>query len=357
MVVFCILFAWFVFYIPNFLGHPDNYIPANPAVTPTHIVPEWYYLPFYAILRAIPNKLLGVDRAVGASIVILAFLPWLDTSKVRSARYRPLYRQFFWVFVIVCIGLGWLGSKPPEGNYVLFARIFTVYYFAYFLVILPMLGKVEKTKPLPNSITESVLAGGRADRGVGAAALGRKSVRAAMAMTRTVLALAVSLAALAPAALAQDHDTELPPKNRWSFAGPFGKFDQGQLQRGLKVYREVCQVCHGLKLVAFRTLADPGGPGFTTAQAAAIAAEYQVPGEPDDQGEIQAPPARLADYFPTPWPNEQAARARYNAVPPDLSVMAKARGFERGFPRWRGRHVHPVPGARRRLPHGAAAGL
>ena len=89
MACFCILFAWFVFYIPNYLGHADNYIPANPAVTPTHIVPEWYYLPFYAILRAIPNKLLGVI-ALFASIVILAFLPWLDTSRVRSARYRPL---------------------------------------------------------------------------------------------------------------------------------------------------------------------------------------------------------------------------------------------------------------------------
>jgi ubiquinol-cytochrome c reductase cytochrome b/c1 subunit len=160
LAVFCILLAWFVFYIPNFLGHPDNYIPANPAVTPMHIVPEWYYLPFYAILRAIPNKLLGVI-ALGASILILAFLPWLDTSKVRSARYRPLYLQFFWVFVVVCIGLGWLGSKPPEGNYVLFARIFTVYYFAYFLVILPVLGKIEKTKPLPNSISESVLRAGK----------------------------------------------------------------------------------------------------------------------------------------------------------------------------------------------------
>src|SRR6195256_5604168 len=158
--VFMLLFACFFFYIPIFLGHPDNYIPANPAVTPTHIVPEWYYLPFYAIVRAIPNKLLGV-MALGSSIVILAFLPWLDTSKVRSARYRPLYRQFFWAFVIVCIGLGWLGSKPPEGNYVLFARIFTVYYFAYFLVILPVLGKVEKTKPLPNSIADSVLLEGK----------------------------------------------------------------------------------------------------------------------------------------------------------------------------------------------------
>ena len=87
----CILFAWFVFYIPNYLGHADNYIPANPAVTPSEIVPEWYYLPFYAILRSIPNKLLGVI-ALFSSIAILAFLPWLDTSKVRSARYRPLYR-------------------------------------------------------------------------------------------------------------------------------------------------------------------------------------------------------------------------------------------------------------------------
>src|SRR5881397_103773 len=160
MVVFCILFAWFVFYIPNFLGHPDNYIPANPAVTPMHIVPEWYYLPFYAILRAIPNKLLGVI-ALAASILVLAFLPWLDTSKVRSARYRPAYRQFFWAFVIVCIGLGWLGAKPPEGNYVLFARIFTAYYFVFFLVILPVLGKVERTRPLPNSISESVLREGK----------------------------------------------------------------------------------------------------------------------------------------------------------------------------------------------------
>src|SRR5689334_7975120 len=150
LAVFMILFAWFVYYVPNYLGHPDNYIPANPAVTPTHIVPEWYYLPFYAILRAIPNKLFGV-MALGASIVIVAFLPWLDTSRVRSGRYRPLYRQFFAVFVLVCIGLGWLGSKPPEGAYVLIARIFTVYYFAFFLVILPVLGKVERTKPLPNS--------------------------------------------------------------------------------------------------------------------------------------------------------------------------------------------------------------
>ena len=155
-----------------------------------------------------------------------------------------------------------------------------------------------------------------------------------MAITRSVLALAASLTVLVAPALAQEQDTDLPPKNKWSFAGPFGKYDRAQLQRGFKVYREVCSVCHGLKLVAFRTLADPGGPGFTTAQAAAIAAEYQVPAEPDDQGEVKPRPGRLADYFPPPFPNEQAARARYNAVPPDMSVLAKARGFERGFPYW-----------------------
>jgi ubiquinol-cytochrome c reductase cytochrome b/c1 subunit len=155
MMVFCIVYAWFVFYMPNYLGHPDNYIPANPAVTPTHIVPEWYYLPFYAILRAIPNKLLGVLFLV-ASIVILAFVPWLDNSKVRSASYRPLYRQFFWVFVAVCVGLGWLGSKPAEGNYVLAARILTAWYFIHFVIVLPLLRLVERPKPLPASISEAI---------------------------------------------------------------------------------------------------------------------------------------------------------------------------------------------------------
>ncbi|BAT59209.1 cytochrome b/c1 [Variibacter gotjawalensis] len=159
MVAFCIVFAWFAFFIPNYLGHADNYIPANPGVTPAHIVPEWYYLPFYAILRAIPNKLLGVI-AMFSSIAILAFLPWLDTSRVRSANYRPLYKQFFWVFVAVTIGLGWLGAKPAEGGYTIAARILTFWYFAHFLIILPLLGLIEKPKALPNSIAESVLGRG-----------------------------------------------------------------------------------------------------------------------------------------------------------------------------------------------------
>ena len=158
IAAFCILYAWFVFEIPNYLDHADNYIPANPGVTPAHIVPEWYYLPFYAILRSIPNKLIGVI-ALFSSIAILAFLPWLDTSRVRSAVYRPLYRQFFWLFVATGILLGWLGSKPPEGGYVILARLLTAWYFIHFLVVLPLLGFVERSKPVPDSLAAAVLKG------------------------------------------------------------------------------------------------------------------------------------------------------------------------------------------------------
>src|SRR5204863_8179155 len=155
VALFCVLFAWFVFSVPNYLGHADNYIPANPGVTPTHIVPEWYYLPFYAILRSIPNKLAGVIAMFG-SILVLAFLPWLDTSRVKSATFRPLYKQFFWVFVLVCLGLGYLGSRPAEGGYVIAARILTAYYFIHFLIIFPLLGLIETPRPLPNSISDAV---------------------------------------------------------------------------------------------------------------------------------------------------------------------------------------------------------
>ena len=156
MFVFLIVFIWFVFFLPDYLGHSDNYVPANPMVTPPHIVPEWYFLPYYAILRAIPSKLLGVI-AMFSSIGILFFLPWLDTSLVRSTKYRPLYKWFFWLFVFTCIALGYLGSKPAEGAYIFWARVFTIYYFAHFLIVLPLVGLIEKPKRLPGSITEDVL--------------------------------------------------------------------------------------------------------------------------------------------------------------------------------------------------------
>ncbi|MFN3672380.1 MAG: cytochrome b [Bosea sp. (in: a-proteobacteria)] len=155
MVCFIALFSWFVFYTPNFLGHADNYIPANPAATPAHIVPEWYFLPFYAILRAIPDKLGGV-LAMFAAIAVLAFLPWIDTSKVRSMSYRPVARILFWAFAVVCIILGWLGAMPAEGGYVIASQIFTLLYFSYFVALF-VLGIFEKPLPLPSSIADSVL--------------------------------------------------------------------------------------------------------------------------------------------------------------------------------------------------------
>ncbi len=223
--VFFLVFAAFVFFAPNYLGHPDNYIPADPMVTPPHIVPEWYFLPFYAILRAfvfdiplwivgfalfgaafalkyvectrdaalkipvigkgvaalvpskslsftsvavlltlavvttfaglmgafIASKLAGVLAMFGA-IIVLFFIPWLDTCKVRSCNYRPVMRIFFWVFVANAVMLGYCGSKPPEGIYPILSLIGTAYYFAYFLVIMPILGHIEKTLPVPDSI-------------------------------------------------------------------------------------------------------------------------------------------------------------------------------------------------------------
>jgi ubiquinol-cytochrome c reductase cytochrome b subunit len=176
VAAFFILFAALLFFAPNFLGHPDNYIPANPLSTPAHIVPEWYFWPFYAILRAftvdflfIPAKLLGV-LAMFASILLLFFLPWLDTSPVKSGHYRPLFRKFFWFGLIPCVViLAYCGGAPAEEPFVMISQIASAYYFAHFLIILPIVSRIEKTEPLPNSITEAVLA--KTKSGAGAPAL------------------------------------------------------------------------------------------------------------------------------------------------------------------------------------------
>jgi ubiquinol-cytochrome c reductase cytochrome b subunit len=156
LAIFLIFFSAFLFYAPNYLGHPDNYIPANPLVTPAHIVPEWYFLPFYAILRAVPDKLGGVLLMFGAIAVLFA-LPWLDKSRISSARFRPIYKQLFWVFVADCLLLTYIGGKPAEGAYIIWGRIATVYYFVHILILLPLVGLFEKPKPLPASISEDVL--------------------------------------------------------------------------------------------------------------------------------------------------------------------------------------------------------
>ncbi|HRW59752.1 MAG TPA: cytochrome b N-terminal domain-containing protein [Defluviicoccus sp.] len=170
---FLIFYLAFVFFAPNFFGEPDNYIKANPMQTPPHIVPEWYFLPFYAILRAItfdilfiPAKLLGVI-AMFAAVLVLLFLPWLDRSPVRSARFRPIYKQVFWLFVADCILLGVVGGHPPEGVWVPLGQAATAFYFAFFLVIMPLLGFIERPRPLPSSISAPVTG-----KGVGISAHG-----------------------------------------------------------------------------------------------------------------------------------------------------------------------------------------
>jgi quinol-cytochrome oxidoreductase complex cytochrome b subunit len=167
MCVMLLIFAVFVFYIPNLLTSADNYIPANPMVTPNHIVPEWYLLPYYAILRSItfnflgiPAKLIGVVLSFG-SLFLLFIVPWLDTSPVRSARFRPIYKWVYWLLPIHAVALGYVGSQPPEGWVVTLGQWSTFYFYFHFLVLLPLIGRLETPRPLPISIGAAVLSEGR----------------------------------------------------------------------------------------------------------------------------------------------------------------------------------------------------
>ena len=163
LCIFLLAFAAVVFFAPNMMGHPDNYIPANPLSTPAHIVPEWYFLPFYAILRAFTFNFLWIDAklwgvlAMFGSIALLFFLPWLDRSPIRSTSYRPLYKKFFWVLMVDVVVLGVCGAMPAEGFWVPLSQVAAFYYFAHFLIILPIVSKIERPLPLPSSITAAVL--------------------------------------------------------------------------------------------------------------------------------------------------------------------------------------------------------
>jgi len=164
LAIFLIVFAVLLFFAPNMLAEPVNYVPANPLLTPAHIVPEWYFWPFYAILRAftvdflwVPAKLWGVI-AMFSSILLLFILPWLDNSPVRSTTYRPLYKWFFWLLMFDIVILGICGMKPAAEPWVRMGQIASAYYFAHFLIILPIVSRIERPLPLPNSITEAVLA-------------------------------------------------------------------------------------------------------------------------------------------------------------------------------------------------------
>ena len=167
--VYLLVFAALVFFAPNLFMAAENYIPANPLVTPSEIVPEWYFLPFYAILRSVPSKLGGVLLMFGA-IAVLFVLPWLDTSPVRSSKFRPIYRNFVWVLLVAVVVLGLVGAHRPEGVWVVLGRLATFYYFFHFLILLPVLGKLERPLPLPESISRPVMAGGGGPLPGGAAA-------------------------------------------------------------------------------------------------------------------------------------------------------------------------------------------
>ncbi len=471
IVVFLTIYVAFSFFMPNSLGHPDNYIPANPLVTPAHIVPEWYFLPFYAMLRAItfdlnlylagaaaigavlvvelcwlkkpmnligtfigkhtlgapvplapgflaiiavllaipggllaffkdveslkpvidlipfshvsimPAKLGGVLAMFG-SIALLFILPFLDRHPVRSAVFRPWFRAFVFVFVVVFVILGICGSKPAEGIWVPLAQVMTLYYFGFFLAIIPWLSNNEPVQKLPNSIYESVMSAPKslvvALLAIGlvvfAPASAHATDAAAPAHAESTDAKAPEAAApeaVAPevvtpaqdhavtedakvspvvvegegkasesshaapvpiehaaaashdAAAAGAHHAPALPKQDWSFNGPFGTYDRAALQRGFQVYKQVCAACHSMKRVAYRNLS---ALGYTEGQIKAIAAEYSVIDGPDDEGEMFERPAKPSDKFKSPYTNDNQAKASNNgALPPDLSLIVKAR--------------------------------
>lgn len=172
VVVYLLIFSLFVFFAPDFFGNPDNYIPANSLSTPAHIEPEWYFWPFYAILRAFTVNFLWIDAklwgvlAMFASILVWFFLPWLDNSPVRSTSYRPVFRVWFWLLVVDMLILGWVGGSPAEEPYVRISQFAAIYYFLHFLVALPLLSYFEKPLPLPNSIAGAVIARHHSEDGI-----------------------------------------------------------------------------------------------------------------------------------------------------------------------------------------------
>ena len=318
---FMLFFAWFIFYMPNYLGDAENYIPANPAVTPPHIVPEWYYLPFYAILRSIPNKLAGVVAMFGA-IIILAFLPWLDSAKTRSSKYRPLAKQFFWMFVVVCIGLGYLGAQPPEGIYVIVGRILTFCYFAYFLILLPLLSRIETPRPVPNSIADDVLAksGGKSATMVSSgdrAHRRRRAVRRAARRTRAPKIMASS------------------PRPEMVVFRPLRQVRSRRVAaRPARSTRKSARPATACLSWRSATSPKPAVPVISVAQAAGVRLRVQGQGRPERSGrDVRAAgPARR--LFPVAVP-ERAGGARgqwRRGCPPDLSLITKARSYGRGFP-------------------------
>ncbi len=297
--IYIIVFAFFVFFAPNFFGEPINYEPANPLVTPEHIVPEWYFLPFYAILRSVPDKLGGVILMLGA-VFILFIVPWLDTHPVRSATYRPIYKWAFWLLITDLFVLCWVGANPPKGIFILIGQFATAFYFFFFLVLMPILSKFENPLSVPRTLDDI------------------KKRKLPFFSIIFYLILFTSFSSIA------NHETQPSlPKLNWSFDGPFGTFDRAQLQRGFQVYKEVCSACHSLENIYYR---DLSALGYSKKEIKAFALETTVKDGPNDEGEMFDIPGRPSDKFFFPYLNENAARAANNgAFPPNLSLIVKAR--------------------------------
>ncbi len=317
--MFLLIYAFFVFYAPNFLGDPQNYIPANPLQTPPDIVPEWYFLPFYAILRSVPDKLLGVIMLF-SSILVLFVLPWLDTSPVRSARFRPVYNRVFWLLVIDVLALGYVGAHPPEGMVVTIGRIATFYYFFHFLILFPLIGWFERPRPLPTSIAAAVLGSGPSARRIAA---GESLTWRGIDSRRRSLPRRCSSGAGGRRAGPRRRRNPAPAAPAMVVRRRFRHLRPRRLQRGFQVYKQVCSACHPVKHLHFGDLA---ALGYTPSEIKAIAASDQVTDGPNDQGEMFQRPGRPSDPIPGPFPNDQAARAAEGgALPPDLSLIVKAR--------------------------------
>jgi quinol-cytochrome oxidoreductase complex cytochrome b subunit/cytochrome c1 len=420
LLVFLCFYVLFTFFMPNALGHPDNYIEANPLVTPAHIVPEWYFLPFYAMLRAItfdlniylagagalsafliyqycwkktpdtqvseklpliliviaalglpgamlaffkdvallqpvisliplqsisllPAKLGGVLTMFG-SIAIMFLLPFIDKHPVRSAKFRPWFRTAVLVFAVVFVILGVCGAKPAEGLWVPLAQVMTLYYFGFFLVLIPLFNNKEPVLKLPNSIHDAVLVSSKAVVTLAIAAglmfampssaQAQDSVEAAPAQeivieideTGPTLVEETQVEEVAEAHASADaggHHTPKLPSEEWGFKGPFGTYDRAALQRGFQVYKQVCAACHSMDRVAYRNLA---ALGYSEDQIKTVAAEYSFVDGPDDEGEMFDRPGKPSDKFKAPYTNDNQAKASNNgALPPDLSLIVKAR--------------------------------
>ncbi|PIZ31620.1 MAG: cytochrome C [Alphaproteobacteria bacterium CG_4_10_14_0_8_um_filter_53_9] len=268
--IYLAIFSFMVFFLPDYLGHTDNYIPANPLVTPAHIVPEWYFLPFYAILRAIPIKELGVLAMFG-SILIIFVLPWLDAGRVRSARYRPLFRPLLLVFFANFFVLMWVGGKPPEGIYIVIAQAATAFYFVFF-ALLPLINRFERTKALPKGLA----------------------------------ALVIGLLMAGGTSATHASEGVAIPKQEWSFEGLGATWDKNEIYRGYSVATGVCMACHSFKYISHRDLTRVG---FTEDEVKALASDMQM--KPDDK--------LISGLSP------EDAKELYGTVPPDLSLMNKAR--------------------------------